>query len=84
MFDEDENEYWKTSLLILVSDEFEISYVPLVKMGMFVRLAANQAEEIMAAFTHRSEQIKDAAFLEQNYREFARKNLQYYLLRHHS
>lgn len=37
LFDDEENEYWQTSLLIMISDDFEVKYIPLKKNKNTVR-----------------------------------------------
>ncbi len=81
IFDAQDNEFWKTSLLISVNEEFNIKYIPLIKKGNGVRFAKkNEANNILDGFKKRSEQIKQAGFLEKKYAEFAKENIYNYLL----
>ena len=81
IFDAQDNEFWKTSLLISVNEEFNIKYIPLIKKGNGVRFAKkNEANNILEGFKKRSEQIKQAGFLEKKYAEFAKENIYNYLL----
>ena len=81
LFDHQNNEFWNTSLLIEIKDDFKVDYIPLVKTGNGVRLATGaQAEEILAGFQARTEQIKDDGFIEKQYAEFAKKMIEDYLL----
>lgn len=74
LFDHSKSEYWTTSLLIQVSDNFEISYVPLVKCDNTVRLAMeSDADKILDAFARRSEEIKVPKFVDKHYSEYAYK-----------
>lgn len=80
LFDDGDSEFWQTSLLIKVDDDFEVSYLPLRKNGNKVRLAqGNDAKEILNAFRQRSEQIKQDGFIEQEYRKFAASMIGGYL-----
>ena len=81
LFDMQDNEFWSTSVLIEIKEDFKIDYIPLVKTGNGVRLAAGvQAEEIRAGFQSRSEEIKQDGLIEQKYAEFAKKMIENYLL----
>lgn len=80
LFDRSELECWQTSLLVNLTDGFEISYIPLVKAGCSVRLAApERAKEIMSAFAERSEQITEDGFIKERYAQYAEKELYRYL-----
>ncbi len=80
LFDRSELECWQTSLLISITDGFEIKYIPLVKAGCGVRLAnAERAKEIMSAFAERGEQIKEDGFIKKRYAKFASEELNKYL-----
>lgn len=80
LFDHSDSEFWQTSLLIKVDDDFEVSYLPLRKSSNKVRLAQGEdAEEILNIFRQRSEQIKQDAFVAQEYRKFAASMIGGYL-----
>lgn len=84
IFDYSDSEFWKTSLLIQVTIEHDLSveYIPIVKDVSGVRLATgNAAEEILNAFKKRSNEILEEGFIEQRYQEFAKTNIQTYLRR---
>ena len=77
LFDRSDSEFWKTSLLIKISinDGLHVDYIPIVKKGNGVRLATDQvAEDILAAYHKRSNEILQDGFVEQRYREFAVDN----------
>lgn len=80
LFDHNTSEFWKTSLLIEIDEEFNISYIPLVKADNAVRLA-NEADSrnIITAFASRSEEIKNDSFVNDKYSEFASSALNSYL-----
>ena len=72
LFDEADNEFWQTGLLVKIGDNFEISYLPLVKAGNGVRLAEeNRGREILDGFRKRSEEIRQPDFVRVRYGEFA-------------
>lgn len=82
LFDYSESEFWKTSLLMKVNinDGLLVEYIPIVKKGNSVRLASGQvADDIQAAFQHRSNEILQEGFIEEQYRKFAQDNMQNYL-----
>lgn len=72
LFDDGDNEFWQTGLLIELDDDFEISYVPIVKAGNGVRLADDKrCQEILENFYKRSREIKKPGFIQAQYDEFA-------------
>lgn len=82
LFDDGESEFWQTSLLIKIDNEFKISYIPIRKNNETVRLATpNDACDILDFFIQRSEEIKQKGFIEARYSEFAYSMLNGYLFR---
>ncbi|MGG0413131.1 CapA family protein [Peribacillus simplex] len=82
IFDRYDNEFWNSSLLINVDfhNEIKIDYIPIVKKGNGVRLATGQiSKELLSEFHYRSNEILQAGFIEQKYREFAQENIESYL-----
>ena len=80
LFDYSNSEYWQTSLLVSVDDEFNVTYVPLEKKNNVVRLATGEtAKAIMNGFVTRSDEIKVDGVIEKNYLEFAHSMLHTYL-----
>lgn len=80
LFDDEENEYWQTSLLIMLSSDFEVKYIPLKKTGNSVRLAKGaEAENILEQFNIRSEEILDSDKVYQHYSELADQYKNHYL-----
>ena len=74
--------YWQTSLLISIDNNFEISYIPLVKHGNAVRLANKEkAKEIMLQFMQRSNEILIDGFVKEKYSDFSKSMIHNYLLR---
>lgn len=82
LFDDSESEFWQTSLLIRIDDNFQVSYIPLVKNGNNVQIAsATASDRILKDFFARSEEIKRAGEIEKKYSEFAKKMIDDYLFR---
>ncbi len=82
LFDDSDNEFWQTGLLVEIDEEFKISYIPIVKNKNKVRLAdEGKKREIMTAFNKRSEEIKRPGFVRKNYAAFAEQMEREYLFR---
>lgn len=82
LFDDSDSEFWQTSLLIELDENFDISYVPICKNGNKVRLASEDKQnEILDAFHSRSEEIKNSGFIKENYAKFAEEMEKEYLSR---
>lgn len=82
LFDDSESEFWQTSLLIKIDNEFKISYIPIRKNNETVRLATpKDACDILDFFIQKSEEIKQKGFIEARYSEFAYSMLNGYLFR---
>lgn len=80
LFDDDDSEFWQTSLLVLLGDDFKISYIPLCKNGNAVRMAQGEtAKKILELYYARSEQIRDKAFVEAEYVKYAQSMRNGYL-----
>ena len=80
LFDGGPIECWQTSLLVQVGDNFEISYIPLVRNGHGVKLAeGDQGKEIIDAFHQRGAEIQQTGFVRQNYAKFAVEMQEWYL-----
>lgn len=80
LFDEEENEYWNSGLLVQIDDDFSISYLPIVKNKETVRLA-NETEKtmILNGFYERSKAILEADRVQLEYDKFANEMLFTYL-----
>ena len=82
LFDDEDDEFWKTGMLIEIDDNFHINYLPLKKENEVVRLAKDhEAEEILDNFFFRSNQIKDPTFVKTNYLNLSTDKVDYYLLK---
>lgn len=82
LFDHQDNEFWGTGILIelLVEDDVEVIYHPIVKNGASVRLAGeDEACGVMEGFLDRSRRIETPGFVEDEYRRLARASLGGYL-----
>lgn len=74
LFDDCDNEFWNTSLLLEVklSNELEVNYIPICKNKNGVRLAdETEAETILKQFHKRSHDILCEDFVQENYSKFA-------------
>ena len=81
LFDHADNEYWNTGLLILIDDSGIIEYKPIEKRKNCVRLAKGEAADlILGDFEKRSELIMDEKFIEENYKLYAKENIDSYLM----
>lgn len=81
LFDNSNNELWKTGLLVRIDEDLSISYIPIVKKGNTVRLAETEEKEIILnAFFQRSDAILQEHFIEDEYNRLADKALDNYLL----
>lgn len=81
LFDDEENEYWQTSLLIKLSEDFKIEYIPLKKNGNTVRLAkGDEGKNILEQFNLRSKEILNPMKVYQHYSELAEQYKNHYLL----
>lgn len=81
LFDLNANEFWETSLLIEINDDFEIKYIPLRKKGNVERIASpDEAKMIINSFNIRSNQIKDEDFIKSNYYKFSEEKFENYML----
>lgn len=82
LFDDSDSEFWQTSLLIDLDEDFKISYIPIVKCNNKVRIAdEKRKQEILAGFYKRSEEIKRPGFINKSYVAFAEQMEKDYLLR---
>lgn len=82
LFDDEDDEYWRSGLLIEVEllDEPKIKYHPLVKDAERVRMAhGDKASEILSSFNDRSREIVEPGFVEQKYTEYAMTYIDSYL-----
>jgi poly-gamma-glutamate synthesis protein (capsule biosynthesis protein) len=83
LFDESDDEFWQTGLLIKVSirDKLQIDYIPIVKAINSVRLADGKtAEDILVAMHQRSCEILKSGFVEQQYRQIAADSHLHYVI----
>lgn len=81
LFDRIDNEFWNNGLLIKISDDFDIGYIPIVKNGIGVKKADDiQSEKILAGFYERSAEITDLTVLREKYSDFAQTMKYNYLL----
>ena len=82
IFDHSESDFWKTSLLVkvVINEEPQLEYIPIVKNGNGVRLAEDlEAKKILEDFQKRSSEIVKPGFIEKKYNEFALDNRLFYI-----
>lgn len=80
LFDDTENEFWQTSLLINLKENFEIEYVPILKDRFSVKLADEKSKnKILSDFYKRSEEIKEEGFIEKEYEKISKSEYIRYL-----
>lgn len=81
--DEDNNEFWNTSLLVKVEindGRISIKYIPIVKKKNKIRKAnLKEEKEIVDSFEKRSLDIKNEGFIEEEYRKFSKEYIWNYL-----
>ncbi len=81
LFDHSKSEFWQTSLLVKISKDFNISYIPLIKQQEKVRLATgDDGDKILKDFSIRSSNICKNGFVEKEYKVFAKEMLNGYLI----
>lgn len=81
LFDLQSNEFWQTGLLVEITDDFTINYIPVCKNGNAVRLAGDEEKKnILDAFAKRSEDICVEGFVQAEYTKFAASMQESYLL----
>ncbi len=80
LFDHSESEFWQTSLLINLKENFEIEYIPILKDGFSVKLANEESKnKILSDFYKRSEEIKEEGFIEKEYEKISESEYIRYL-----
>ena len=81
IFDNNDNDSWRTSLLVNINDHGKLEYIPLKKEGEFVRLAPEKdSYNILKGFRERSKEILEPEFIEKRYRLFAKESCNGYML----
>ena len=81
LFDNSESIYWQTGLLVQLNEQFEITYLPLIKQKQTVRLVGQKdANKILGEFRQRSAEIQQSGFVERAYAAFAASMRDGYLL----
>ena len=80
IFNYGNSEYWKTSLLIEVTDDLQINYHPIASKKGIVTLATGEEKDaILQDFYSRSEEIQTPGLIQQKYKGFAQEHLQDYI-----
>ncbi len=82
LFDRNDNEFWKTGLLlkVLLAEDLSVEYIPFCKKGNGVQMAEKDDQEnILGSFRLRSEKILKPGFVESEFEKFCDENGQYYM-----
>lgn len=81
LFDRSDSEYWKTSLLVKIDDQLQLSYIPLKKVNNGVSVASSdECDRIMLDFHKRSIELhENPELIMSKYDEYALKMVDYYL-----
>ena len=80
LFDNSDMESWKTGMLIEITDQLYINYIPIIKKENTVRLAdAGEKGKILQEFGDRSKEILKDNFVNVRYSQLADETLMKYL-----
>ncbi len=80
LFDNNENEFWQTSLLINIKNNFKIEYIPILKDRFSIKLADEVSKNrILNEFNQRSKEIKKENFIDKKYEEISEKEFLRYI-----
>lgn len=82
LFDRNDNEFWKTGLLlkVLLEEKLSVEYIPFCKKGNGVQMVERDSEDsILGPFRLRSEQILKPGFVESEFARYCDENGQYYM-----
>lgn len=83
IFDKSNSEFWQTSLIIkfvIDNNNVYVDYIPITKKDNVIRLAKGDlSQKILESFYKRSKNILEEGYIEEQYREFAQKNIENYL-----
>ena len=81
LFDRNDNVYWQTSLLIHITDDFRVEYIPLKKNKNSVCIAKiEEAKNILKQFEQRSQELNDPEKIIQHYDRLAEQYKNFYIL----
>ena len=83
LFDAEDNEFWRTSLLLGVGiseGKLSVEYIPIQKNGKGVGLSSDKS--IMEGFEKRSEEILEDGFADAQFGEFAKGFLDSFIMEH--
>ena len=80
LFDDSDKECWKTGMLVEITDQFDVSYIPVIKKENTVRLAGTEEKgKILREFENRSKEILSDDFVYMRYSQLADETLMKYL-----
>lgn len=80
IFDDCDNEYWNTSLIVnleITLEKINVQYIPIEKDNKLIKISRNT--QILNDFYKRSKEIVNNNFIEERYKCFAQENLNMYL-----
>lgn len=80
LFDRSNDECWLTGLLIKINEEFQVSYLPIIKCNNGVALAdVEKSREILDAFYTRSQSVENDDMILEEYNKLSDLMIDYYL-----
>lgn len=80
LFDGSDSDFWRTSLLINIRDNFHVEYIPIEKYNKGVRLAKGEnGDKILSEFEARSREIEEPDKVRKLYDYFAENYLNDFL-----
>lgn len=72
LFDDGDNEFVNTGLLVSINDNFELSFTPIKRNGKGITICSSEeATKILEDFYQRGNSLEDSAFMENTYKGFA-------------
>lgn len=84
IFDRASDEYWNSGLLLsidITDNKMNLDFIPFIKRenGTIQMIKDEDKESLMNEYFERSKRIQDESFVENEYRNFCRRNLENYL-----
>ncbi len=72
---------WDEGLLLRITNDLRVEFIPIVRCDNKVRLAeSKEKEKILDSFFKRSSQIQNMVFLKEQYETYAKNNIEDYLM----
>ena len=80
IFDVSNSECWRWGLLVKITDDLSVEYIPVKKTGNTVVLAEDEdAKTLLSDFYDRSEKIKQDGFIQNEFKKLAKETIYPYL-----